>query len=250
VTTLAITRRRWLSLGRAAAFLAWSVVLGAEERAPLPRGTIFASAGQGEAMLVTGAGRTPLVSGAAVPMGAAVVTARGARVKLTLSNGAIVSLGAESELAVQEFFQEPGDTAVAPRGGFAAQEPSVAHVKLLLLKGEVLGRVPRLRATEGSRFAIATPAGEIVLQPESRQATVTSSTPLAAATLAAFQAHGLRVGAGDGATVFRVGLRRTAPRRATLELGNGGGAIAFVVRGAAIAVPDQREITLEVNLPR
>ena len=87
----AIRRERSLRACLLRLFFAVGTAALAADAVVLPRGTVSAGVVRGEVVLVTGAGRVPLARGAAVPVGAAVVTASASSAQLRLSDGAVVS---------------------------------------------------------------------------------------------------------------------------------------------------------------
>lgn len=76
---------------------------------------------------------------------------------LTFSNGAVLELGPDSEVEVEELLQAPFSSALKPADWKA--EPSVSRTRLRLIRGEAKVTVKRLLAARGSVFAVATPAG-------------------------------------------------------------------------------------------
>ena len=79
------------------------------------------------------------------------------RVLLVFSNGATVSLGAKSRLAVDEFLQDPFTQPV--KVSELVAEPTTSSTKLNLIRGEMLSNVKHLRLEKGSSFSVQTPVG-------------------------------------------------------------------------------------------
>jgi hypothetical protein len=87
-----------------------------------------------------------------------VTTGSDSRVILVFSNGATINLGAESELNIQQFQQDPfaDEYTIAD----ATEEPNAKSLtRLHLTKGELVGNVKKLRSNLGSEFVVSTPAG-------------------------------------------------------------------------------------------
>ena len=76
---------------------------------------------------------------------------------LAFSNGATTHLGAETELIVEEFLQDPFANAVALRD--VTEEPSQSRTRLRLNRGELTGKVAKLKHDKGSTFVVETPVG-------------------------------------------------------------------------------------------
>lgn len=92
-----------------------------------------------------------------VPRSAKINTQAGSSVVLAFSNGATTHLGADTELIVEEFLQDPFSSAVALRD--VAEEPSQSRTKLRLNRGELTGKVAKLKHDKGSTFVVETPVG-------------------------------------------------------------------------------------------
>lgn len=86
-------------------------------------------------------------------------TARSSTVTLEFSNGALLKLGAESEVAVEEFWQQPHS-----RAGKAVEwkeEPSPSRTRVRLARGDVRLMVKPLLTARGSSFALELLTGTV-----------------------------------------------------------------------------------------
>ena len=99
----------------------------------------------------------PLVNDALVSQGSIVTTGKGASVVLNFSNGANINLGTDSSLDIQQFTQDPFGTAI--HADTITEEPTTSQTRLQLIHGELVGKVAKLKTTEGSSFNITTPVG-------------------------------------------------------------------------------------------
>jgi hypothetical protein len=78
-------------------------------------------------------------------------------VVLVFSNGATVNLGAESQLHIEEFLQDPFTKVV--KISELTEEPTSSSTKLKLIRGELLSNVKTLHREKGSEFSVSTPVG-------------------------------------------------------------------------------------------
>jgi FecR protein len=136
----------------------------AQTAAPVPisgrvKGRILAARVRGEVSAVSKAdGQSHLLKdGESVSEQTQIVTAAGANVILVFSNGATVSVGASSNLDIEEFDQDPfaRDFKVSE----LKQEPGTSTTRLNLTKGELVGKVVHLNVESGSEFTVQTPVG-------------------------------------------------------------------------------------------
>ncbi|WP_334319603.1 FecR family protein [Termitidicoccus mucosus] len=104
-----------------------------------------------------GAARTPLAKGARVVAGQTIITDKNASVMLVLSNGATLTIAGGSELAVEEFSQQP--FAGTFRVTEISREPTASTTRLHLKRGEIISDVKKLNTEDGSSFSIKTPVG-------------------------------------------------------------------------------------------
>lgn len=86
-----------------------------------------------------------------------IVTADGANVILVFSNGATVSVGANSKLDIEQFDQDPFATDI--KLAELTREPGTSTTRLNLTKGELVGKVVHLNVENGSEFTVQTPVG-------------------------------------------------------------------------------------------
>lgn len=100
---------------------------------------------------------SPVAPSMEISQGAVVTTTSGSSVILAFSNGATVNLGADSQLDIEQFTQDPFGRSV----NLAAitQEPTKSTTKLKLTYGELVSKVAKLNAAGGSTFAVSTPVG-------------------------------------------------------------------------------------------
>jgi len=89
--------------------------------------------------------------------GMEIVTAHGANVILSFSNGADVDLGGDSTLDIDEFEQDPFGADL--KESDMKREPGTSVTKLNLAKGELVGKVVHLNIDRGSEFTVNTPVG-------------------------------------------------------------------------------------------
>jgi hypothetical protein len=104
-----------------------------------------------------GAARTPLTKGARVAAGQIIITDKNASVMLVLSNGATLTIAGGSELAVEEFSQQP--FAGTFRVPDISREPTASTTRLHLKRGEIVSDVKKLYTENGSSFSIKTSVG-------------------------------------------------------------------------------------------
>jgi hypothetical protein len=124
-----------------------------------PPGRILVARVTGEAYAVNPADglRFPIRNGSLLSEGQVVTTGASASVLFVLSNGATVSLGADSILGLEQFSQQPfGDTF---KLSTLAAEPSTSTTRLNLVRGELISDVKKLNKGAGSSFSIKTPVG-------------------------------------------------------------------------------------------
>jgi len=97
----------------------------------------------------------PLTSGTILKQGAIIKTGGGSSVDIVFPTGAIASVRADTEIEISKFEQEaftgpvPNDKTV--------DEPSVSNTKFVLLSGEVVSKVKKLKAS--SQYVVASPSG-------------------------------------------------------------------------------------------
>jgi hypothetical protein len=152
---------RWLS-----AFALMFVAAGTAVAQPAanqpqaqPGGRILVARVTGEAFAVNPADglRFPVRTGSLLTEGQVITTGAGASVLFVLSNGATVSLGADSVLALEQFSQQPFGESY--RMSTLTAEPSTSSTRLNLVRGELISDVKKLNKAAGSTFSIKTPVG-------------------------------------------------------------------------------------------
>ena len=124
-----------------------------------PSGRILVARVTGEAFAVNPADglRFPVRNGSLLTEGQIITTGAGASVLFVLSNGATVSLGADSVLALEQFSQQPFGESYKMNALTA--EPSTSTTRLNLVRGELISDVKKLNKGAGSSFSIKTPVG-------------------------------------------------------------------------------------------
>lgn len=129
---------------------------GSDLRAP-PAGLVLAAQVKGTVTMKVKGVSTDLRLESAVPAPATVNTGPESQAVLVFSNGVTLQLGANTELVLDEFLQDPfgGPVSVAQ----LKEEPSVSRTNLALNRGDIVGSVPTLKSDRGSAFTVRTPAG-------------------------------------------------------------------------------------------
>ncbi len=134
---------------------------GDREIAAMPLGQIQVGLIQGDVELVDAKGATShaLKQGEAFTEGNIVKAMPGASALLVFSNGAVVKIFENSQLAVLCFRQDAFDG--KREGSFLGlnKEPSKSITELDVREGTILGQVNRLDFANMSRFSVNTPAG-------------------------------------------------------------------------------------------
>jgi hypothetical protein len=108
---------------------------------------------------VNGDQRRPLKQEERVRVGSTIETDRKSLVTLILSNGAMLRIGSEAELELEEFGQAtiPGSIKFAE----LKAEPTVSRTRLRLGRGDVTVDVKPLSASRGSSFMLTMVAGTV-----------------------------------------------------------------------------------------
>jgi hypothetical protein len=120
-------------------------------------GQLTVTAVTGELSVRAGGNVRPAKSDDRVRVDSRLITGRRSLATLAFSNGAILELGPDSEIEVEELLQAPFTTSLKPAEWKA--EPSVSRTRLRLVRGEARVSVKRLLSARGSSFAIVTAAG-------------------------------------------------------------------------------------------
>jgi hypothetical protein len=123
------------------------------------KGKIVAARVQGrvDAVSKTDGQRRALHDGDAVTEQTEIVTGAASNVILVFSNGATVNVGAESDLDIELFEQDP--FATEQKVSSMKREPGTSVTRLSLTKGELVGKVAHLNVDRSSEFTIQTPVG-------------------------------------------------------------------------------------------
>jgi ferric-dicitrate binding protein FerR (iron transport regulator) len=122
-------------------------------------GTIFVTEVVGTATVTAGGTTKPLAADARVRAEATVATERSSTLTLELSNGTTLRLGTESEVVIEEFWQDPHSVPGKPADW--NEEPSPSRTAVRLVRGDVTVAVKRLRTARGASFAVGLPAGTV-----------------------------------------------------------------------------------------
>jgi hypothetical protein len=101
--------------------------------------------------------KTQIQSDRSISQGSTVSTAKDSSVVLFFSNGASVSLGKESVLDIEQFTQDPFSGKLDAAS--LKEEPTHSVTKLNLTRGELVGKVAKLKKEGGSSFTVTTPVG-------------------------------------------------------------------------------------------
>jgi len=91
----------------------------------------------------------------ALTQGDTIVTGKDASVVLVFSNGSTVNLAQDSQLAIDQFLQDPFGQEI--KVAELTAEPTTSHTKLNLTYGELVGNVKKLKGD--SSFLVQTPVG-------------------------------------------------------------------------------------------
>lgn len=158
--------------------LPWCVALGlmmtlalesvvAQTRAP---GQIRATAIKGTVTVKSATGASASVANdQTLSQGSTVSTGHYSSAVLVFSNGAALTLGADTELAIDEFTQEKFDAGINPAK--LKSEPSTSVTSLKLNSGTLTGNVKKLNYGKGSSFTVNTPVGAAGIRGTSFQLT-------------------------------------------------------------------------------
>lgn len=164
--------RRWLG-GVVAAGLV--TVLAAQESdlvLPRPGAVVVADVTGAVAVSVSGQRRVPKPE-ERLRIGSTLSTGRLSLFTVTLSNGATVQLGSESELELEEFGQAPVSGSV--KLAELREEPTLSRTRLNLLRGDVSLDVKPLKVARGSSFHLTLSAGVLRISEGSVRARVQMS---------------------------------------------------------------------------
>ncbi|MFM9081245.1 MAG: FecR domain-containing protein [Opitutaceae bacterium] len=123
----------------------------------LPPGVVLVAKVEGRVEMTVNGQTTALAVDMQIPQAAKVVTFADAATVLVFSNGATTRLGADTELVLEEFLQDPFGATV--KVSELQEEPSTSVTSLRLNRGELVGDVKKLKYGQGSSFTINTPVG-------------------------------------------------------------------------------------------
>lgn len=121
-------------------------------------GQIAVSALTGEAFLTEAGKRRPAKVEERVRVDTTVATGRRSLVSLAFSNGAVLELGPDSELEVEELLQAPYSS--YPKPETLKEEPSLSQTRVRLVRGDLRLTVKPLKVERGSTFTVVLPAGQ------------------------------------------------------------------------------------------
>ncbi len=143
----------------ACAFLAVAAMRSQAPTTQMPAGLVLVAKVTGTVTLTVAGSTAPLHIRDQVPQTATINTGIDSTAVLVFSNGATLQLGADSELVLQGFLQEPFPPAI--QVAQSKEEPSTSRTTLVLNRGEVVGRAKMLKIEKGSSFIVQTPVGAI-----------------------------------------------------------------------------------------
>lgn len=142
--------------------IATAVACRGQPTAPaMPPGLVLVARVTGTATLTVDGVATTLTVDAKIPPAALVRTQPNSSAVLVFSNGSTVQLGADTEVVLKEFRQNPF-SAVAKVADLV-EEPSSSLTRLSLTHGELTGDIKRLRTSQGSSFSVETPSDIVSL---------------------------------------------------------------------------------------
>jgi hypothetical protein len=146
----------WLVVGAFAAISALRAQAPESSGVP-PAGLVLVAQVRGTATKTLNGQVMALQVNDAVEQTAKINTGRESSVVLVFSNGATTQLGDETELVIDEFLQDPFGSTL--KLADLEEEPSRSNTRLSLNRGELVGKVARLRHDRGSTFIVQTPVG-------------------------------------------------------------------------------------------
>ena len=139
------------------ALLVVAPMRGQAPTARMPPGLVLVAEVKGAVTMTVAGTTTELSLDDRVPQTATINTGPNSAAMLVFSNGATVRLGAETELVLQEFLQDPFAETIKLLE--MVEEPSRSRSALALNRGELVGNVKKLKLDKGSSLTVATPAG-------------------------------------------------------------------------------------------
>ena len=149
--------RRWL--GTTLALLTGTAALAAEvvEAIITRPGQITVAEITGQLIIKEAGQQRPAKVDDRVRVDAVVATGRKSLATLAFSNGAVLELGSEAELEVEELLQAPFGSSL--KLSALKEEPSISRTRLRLVRGDFRLKVKPLKVARGSVFQLALPAG-------------------------------------------------------------------------------------------
>ena len=153
-----LTKRARYAIVGMAALLAGGRAQPPEPSLPRP-GSVLVTSVLGEATAGAGDQNRALKGDERVRIGSVIATGRRSLVTLSLSNGATLQLGAESELEIEEFGQATVPSSV--KLAELKEEPTISRTRLRLMRGDVIVEVKPLKLSRGSSFVLSTVAGDV-----------------------------------------------------------------------------------------
>ncbi|HTQ30835.1 MAG TPA: FecR family protein [Opitutaceae bacterium] len=192
----------------------WAI-LAARLGAAQEPGQIVAQRVTGDVQVVNLADNTAvaLQNGDTLKQGSAVRTAKGASAVLVFSNGATVNVGADTEVSIDRFLQDPFSSEV--KVAELKEEPTTSTTRLKLTHGEIVGHVRHLHQDQGSTFEVDTPVGA----------------------------------AGIRGTTFQITYQPQGNGKAFFSISTAEGTVVFsTVTNQTIPVPEGQQITADVTI--
>jgi len=151
--------RRWSSLGLAVGVMAVALAAQVPELT-LPRpGAVVVTDITGEVTVTASGQRRVPKPEERLRVGSTLATGRKSLFTVSLSNGATVQLGSESEVELEEFGQAP--VAGSVKLAELREEPTLSRTRLNLLRGDVVIEVKPLKVARGSSFHLTLTAGTL-----------------------------------------------------------------------------------------
>lgn len=147
----------WHRLGLMVAGVAVLWPVPAAEPVLTRPGQIVISALAGEATLQEAGKSRPAKPDDRVRVDTAVTSGRLSLVTLAFSNGAVLELGPDSQVEIEELLQAP--YSLYPKPETLKEEPSVSQTRVRLVRGTLQATVKPLQVAKGSVFAVVLPAG-------------------------------------------------------------------------------------------
>lgn len=228
---------------------------------PVVQAQIVAARVEGIVVVANGGRAEPLGQGGVVAIGTTVRTGSDSSVVLLFSNGASVRLGADTELIVEQFLQDP--FAATTDLTALAEEPSASRTHLRLVRGELVGQIKRLRFAQGSEFGIATPVGVMsapldragAFQAVGEGELVRTTRQISVGSLEAIQAARAQDAKPpySGGGTFRISWRPLAGgSAASFSLASAVGRVVFSAPDGSrrVVVPEGNELSMTVEVTR